>query len=58
MKSEVVIKTVFDELVKKVNATQTIDTGHLVKKSSIWKNILKRKEILKRKLLIMINKWI
>ena len=33
VKNEVVKKTVFDELVKKVNATQTTDSSNLVKKA-------------------------
>ena len=33
-KNEVVKKTVYDELVKKVNAIQTTDTSNLVKKKN------------------------
>ena len=34
VKNDVVKKTVYDELVKKINAVQTTDTSNLVKK--IW----------------------
>ena len=38
VKKDVVKKTVFDELVKKVNAIQTNDTSDLVKKAAQHKN--------------------
>ena len=43
MKNEVVTETVYDELVKKVNAIQTTHTSNLVKKLIITQKLLKLK---------------
>ena len=47
VKSDVVKKTEYDELVKKVNAIQTTDTSNLVKKTdyNVKINKIKKKEI-------------
>ena len=54
VKNEVVKKTVCDELVKKLNAIQTIDASDLVKKLTITQKLIK----LKLKYLTMINIWL
>ena len=51
MKNEVVEKTVYDQLVKKVDAIQTRDNTNLVKELTMTQILMK----LKRKLLIMTN---
>ena len=53
VKNEVVKKTVYDEVIKKVNAIQTTDANNLVKRSDYDTKMLK----LKRKywIMIMIN---
>ena len=40
VKNEVVEKTVYNELVKKVNAIQTTDTSNLVKKLTITQELM------------------
>ena len=51
VKNEVVEKTVYDQLVKKVDAIQTRDNTNLVKELTMTQILMK----LKRKLLIMTN---
>ena len=51
VKNEVVEKTVYDQLVKKVDAIQTSDNTNLVKELTVTQILMK----LKRKLLIMTN---
>lgn len=51
MKNEVVEKTVYDQLVKKVDAIQTSDNTNLVKELTMTQILMR----LKRKLLIMTN---
>ena len=50
IKNDIVKKTEYGELVKKVNAIQNTDTSRLVKKLTVTQKLVK----LKRKLLIMI----
>ena len=52
--NDVVKKTRYNELIKKVNAIQTTDTSNLVKKLTITQKLVK----LKRKYLIMIMIYI
>lgn len=51
VKNEVVEKTVYDQLVKKVDAIQTSDNTNLVKELTMTQILMR----LKRKLLIMTN---
>ena len=51
MKNEVIEKTVYDQLVQKVDAIQTSDNTNLVKELTMTQILMK----LKRKLLIMTN---
>ena len=44
VKNEVVKKTVYDELVIKVNAVQTTDTSNLVKKLTMTQKLVKLKK--------------